>query len=89
MQQNCLLDASKKQRDMAIQNTFQNSAAITSNIQSQLLNLKQQRYAPYQPYIYPVMPPSVIELQMKTVNVGVPESFFTIADCKGVQSVTT
>lgn len=89
LQQKYLIDASKTQRDIAIVNTIQNSASITSDIQSQLLELKQQRYNPYQPYIYPVIPQSVMELQMNTANAGVPQSFFTIANCKGVQSVTT
>ena len=58
-------------------------------IYAQLLQVRQNRYQPYQPYIPPFIPSSVIELQMRTVNVGVPHSFFTIADCKGSQSVTT
>jgi hypothetical protein len=69
--------------------TIQNSTSIQTTVYGQLLQLKRTRYEPYQPYIYPVVPPSVIELQMRTANVGVPQSFFTYMNCKGSQSVTT
>ena len=73
----------------ALQYTINNSTIITGNLYGQLLQLKQDRYQPYQPYIPPVVPQSVMELQMNTVNVGVPHAVFTIANCKGSQSVTT
>lgn len=77
----------------AVNNTLQyinnNTVNITNGLYGQLLEVKNSRYQPYQPYIPPVMPPSVINLQMNTVNVGVPHSVFTIANCKGSQSVTT
>ena len=66
-----------------------NNSTITSTLYGQLLEVRKNRYQPYQPYIPPIVPPSVMELQMNTVNVGVPHSFFTIADCKASQSVTT
>lgn len=72
-----------------IQSTVQNSAVITSTLQGQLLQVRDARYLPYAPYIPPIIPSSVVQLQMATVNVGVPQSFFTIMDCKGSQSVTT
>jgi hypothetical protein len=72
-----------------VQFTLANSTAITSTIYSQLNELRNLRYQPYQPYIPPVIPSSVMELEMRTINVGVPMSFFTIANCKGSQSVTT
>jgi len=72
-----------------VQSTIANADAINANIFSQLVNIRNQRYAPYQPYIYPVVPPSVIELQMKTANVGVPHAVNTIANCRGSQFVTT
>lgn len=72
-----------------LQNTLENISSINNTIYGQLLQLGQQRYTPYQPYVYPCVPPSVIQLQMNTVNVGVPQSFVTILDCKGSQSVTT
>lgn len=72
-----------------LQYTNNNSEAIANMIQAQLLQVRKNRYQPYQPYIPPVIPQHVIDLQMRTVNVGVPHSFFTMADCKGSQSVTT
>lgn len=72
-----------------LQYTTQNSSIITSTLYGQLLGIRQDRYLPYQPYMPECPPSSVIQLQMNTVNAGVPHSFFTIADCKGSQSVTT
>lgn len=72
-----------------LQNTLENNSLIASTIYGQLLQVRNDRYLPYRPYIPPVVPSSVIQLQMATVNVGVPMSFFTIADCKGSQFVTT
>jgi len=71
-----------------LQYTNNNSSTISDMINAQLLEVKQNRYKPYQPYIPPFVPSSVINLQMSTINVGVPHSFFTMADCKGSQSVT-
>ena len=69
-----------------LQSTINNAASINSTVYSQLLQLRDQRYVPYQPYIPPVMPSSVIQLQMMTANVGnrMPE----VMRCKGSQSVT-
>jgi hypothetical protein len=72
-----------------IQSTIANSAVITSTLQGQRELVAQNRYLPYRPYVPPCLPSSVIQLQMATANAGVPMSFFTAADCKGVQSVTT
>jgi hypothetical protein len=72
-----------------IQSTITNAAAINENIFSQLVDLKKQRYEPYQPYIYPVVPQSVVELQMRTANVGVGVPPDTIMNCRGSQFVTT
>lgn len=69
--------------------TQQNISTITNDVYGQLLQLRGIRYEPYKPYIYPVVPSSVTQLLMNTANAGVPESFFTIMDCKGSQSVTT
>ena len=88
-QQQFLLSVAENNINSTIQNTINNSSIITSTIYGQLLNIRLQRYEPYQPYIPPVMPAHVMQLQMNTANAGVPMSFFTIADCKGVQSVTT
>ena len=77
----------------AVNNTLQyinnNNASIENMLYGELLAVKNNRYQPYQPYIPPFIPPSVINLEMNTVNVGVPHSFFTMANCKGSQSVTT
>lgn len=71
-----------------IQSTIENSAAITTQLQAQLEDITFQRYAPYRPYIYPVVPSSVTELAMRTANVGNPMPPITILDCKGSQFVT-
>lgn len=69
-----------------LQSTINNADSINSTIYSQLLDVRNQRYVPYQPYIPPVIPSSVTQLQMMTANVGnrMPE----IMKCKGSQSVT-
>ena len=82
------------ERSLLLSTQFQNyqenyNTAVTNALFGQLLEIRMNRYAPYQPYIPPVIPPSEIMLEMNTVNVGVPHSFFTDKDCKGVQSVTT
>ena len=88
-QQQYLQEQAYQQTSSVVYNTIANSTSITSTLYGQLLQVQRERYLPYQPYIPPVMPPSVIQLQMSSINVGVPHSFFTVADCKGVQSVTT
>lgn len=88
--QKCVLqDANQASITSTIQYTQQNAAAISAQIQGQLDQLTIQRYVPYQPYIYPVVPVSVMQLQMATANVGVPMSFFTAMNCKGNQFITT
>jgi hypothetical protein len=89
LQQQYLQESATAQINSTLQNTLENNSLIASTIYGQLLQVRQDRYLPYRPYIPPVVPPSVVQLQMATVNVGVPMSFFTIADCKGSQSVTT
>lgn len=71
-----------------IQATLANSAIITSTLQGQLVQLQSQRYVPYQPYIPPVIPSSVTDLQMRTANVGNPMPPISMRACRGVQSVT-
>lgn len=88
-QRKYLLDTNTQVQYSTLQYNLQNSSIIASTVYGQLVNLRAERYQPYQPYIPPMIPSSVIQLQMNTVNVGVPMSFFTIADCKGSQSVTT
>ena len=65
-----------------------NAPMIATTLQDQILLLREQRYAPYRPRVVEVMPQSVIDLQMRTANVGVPVPTMTIADCKGIQFVT-
>ena len=66
-----------------------NQQAINRQIQGELAQLTAVRYQPYQPYIYPCVPQSVIDLEMATANVGNPMPPATIARCKGSQFVTT
>ena len=88
-QQQYLQEVNANQTNQIIASTIANADIITSTIQGQLIGIQKQRYEPYQPYIYPVVPQSVIDLQMQTANTGVPHSVFTIANCKGSQFVTT
>ena len=69
-----------------LQSTINNAASINSTVYSQLLQLRNQRYVPYQPYVPEVIPSSVIQLQMMTANVG--NTMPNIMKCKGSQSVT-
>jgi hypothetical protein len=87
-QQQYLQEQSYQQTSSIVYSTKQNQASITSTIYGQLLQVQRDRQLPYQPYVYPVVPPSVVQLQMATVNTGVPHSFFTVADCKATQTVT-
>jgi hypothetical protein len=88
-QQQYLRDNSAAITSTIVQSTIANNSAITSTIYGELYQLRANRYEPYKPYIYPVVPQSVVDLQMNTVNVGVPQSFFTCANGKGIQFVTT
>ena len=88
-QQQMAEEEQKIATDQALIYTSQNATSITKDIYAQMLQIRVERYQPYQPYIPPVIPPSVIELQMRTVNVGVPVPVMTIAKCKGSQFVTT
>lgn len=88
-QQQYLQEQSQQQINNIVQSTITNSDSITSTIYGELIQIQRERYLPYQPYTPPVTPQHVTDLQMATNNTGVPHSFFTIADCKGVQSITT
>lgn len=96
--ESALLQATVKQQQQeieqqttqsTIQSTIANASTINGQFYNQLIDLKRARYEPYQPYIYPVIPPSVIELQMRTANVGVGVPPDTIMNCRGSQFVTT
>jgi len=73
----------------AVQNTVQNTSSISQQLYSQLLDAGAKRYEPYRPYVYPVVPLSVMQLQMATVNVGVPVTPITCLTGKGNQTITT
>ena len=64
------------------------SDQVTDTLQRQLANEVETRYNPYRPILPEFIPPSVIELEMRTRNVGVSVPTMTIANCKGVQFVT-
>ncbi len=69
-----------------VQSTIANAAAINSTMYAQLLGVKDQRYVPYQPYVPPFIPSSVMDLQRMTANVGNPMPPFM--NCKGSQFIT-
>lgn len=60
-----------------------------TDINMQLSQLGSERFKQYRPYIYPCVPQSIIDFQRSTMNSGLPHSFFTMADCKGIQYFTT
>jgi hypothetical protein len=88
-QQQVLIESYQTNADQAYQNTQQNLSTINQQLTAQLIQLGNNRKLPYQPYIPPVIPSSVIQLDMQTRNVGVPVPVATIARCKGNQFVTT
>jgi hypothetical protein len=88
-QQKYLQETNAAITNQIVQSTISSVSSVTDLVYSQLLQVRQDRYLPYRPYIPEVIPPSVIELQMATANVGVPHSVFTYRNCKGVQSITT
>jgi len=82
------LEIQQTAQQTTLQNILANEATITKTLQNELVQVAAQRYQPYQPYIYPVIPRSVLEFEMRTANVGNPMPPITIADCKGSQFVT-
>lgn len=71
-----------------LQNIYANQSSITNTLQNEIIQLGKDRYTPYQPYIYPIVPSSVTQLLMATANVGVPHTVITCLSGKGSQSVT-
>jgi hypothetical protein len=88
-QQQFFSEISAQQTASTVQATLANTTGITNTLIGQLIQVQRDRYLPYQPYVPEVMPQHVIDLQMSTINVGVPHTVFTCADGKGVQFVTT
>ena len=78
----------QQQIDQKVSTLLAQADQITSTLQRQLATEVETRYQPYRPFIPEVIPSSVIELEMRTQNVGVPVPVMTIAKCKGVQFVT-
>jgi hypothetical protein len=74
--------------DQKVSTLIGTSDQISNTIQRELENEAEMRYNPYRPRIPEFIPPSVIELEMRTRNVGVPIPTMTIGNCKGVQFVT-
>ena len=81
-----LQEAQSTIRTSTIQSTIANAAAINSTIYAQLQQVQAQRYIPYQPYVPPVIPQSVTDLQRMTANVGNPMPPFM--RCKANQFIT-
>lgn len=88
-QQQVVVESYKTNAAQAVETTKQNLTIINQQLTAQLIQLSKDRYQPYQQYMPPVIPPSVMELNMRTRNVGVPVPVMTIARCKGSQFVTT
>jgi len=61
---------------------------IDDRLRRELATETDTRYNSYRPRFPEFIPSSVIELEMRTRNVGVPVPVMTIAKCKGVQFVT-
>jgi len=85
----CYKDNYNTRVNSTITYTNNNISTIRDTLFGQLVQIKNDRYQPYQPYIPTIIPPSVMQLQMKSVNVGVPHSIITTSDCKDSQTVTT
>jgi hypothetical protein len=87
-QQSCIQRATGSILANTIHSTIQNSDAISNQVYSQLLQAGAERNNAYRPYIYPVVPVSVMQLQMATANVGVPMMPITCLTGKGNQYIT-
>jgi len=83
----------QQRRDQSIQERVSTligtSSQVNLTLQGQLANEVESRFRPYQRKAPEFIPSSVMELEMRTRNVGVPIPTMTIMNCKGVQFVTT
>lgn len=90
---NCYLQQQNASQQSSIQDKVSTLLGTASQVedalQRQLAAEAQTRYNPYRPRLPEFIPSSVLELEMRTRNVGVPIPVMTIAKCKGVQFVTT
>jgi len=88
--QKCQLVNQSNSTTNTLQYISSNTPTITSDIYAQLQAIAAQRATSvYQARVITAPEPSsVTKLKMETANVGVPHSFFTMADCKGSQFVT-
>lgn len=86
------LRTQQDQRQQAIESQVSTllgqSTLIQQDFERQQAAQVEARYQPYRPFLPEVTPLSVLELEMRTRNVGVPVPTMTIANCKGVQFVT-
>ena len=80
-QQEFLLCSTKPALESAIANNIENNAQIGQQLYNQLLQYGQKRQVAYQRIPPPFIPPSVMALQMATVNVGVPHTI--VERCSG------
>jgi hypothetical protein len=89
---NCYFRQQEQQQasiEKKVANLLENQQRVNDALQRQLVTEGENRYTPYRPRLPEFIPPSVLELEMRTRNVGVPVPVMTIAKCKGVQFVTT
>lgn len=89
---NCYLQQQNAVQQSSIQDKVSTLLATATQVEDslrrQLAAETDTRYNPYRPRLPEFIPSSVIELEMRTRNVGVPVPVMTIANCKGVQFVT-